>query len=83
MSEEEHHKMDILWDLAIYNARKAFEKTFSDEDYDSAFWTINIISHKLSHTLDSFLETKTWNEYGQYTGSIENEIKRKNQGGQA
>ena len=62
MSDE----LNKLWDKAIYNARRAFQKTFEDEGYDAAYWTIRIISHKISSNFDSILETKTWDEYGNY-----------------
>ena len=64
--EIEARELDALWDKAIYNARKAFEKTFSDENYDSAYWTIKIVSHSLTSDFDGILDTKTWDEYGRY-----------------
>lgn len=64
---------DIIWDKAIYNARKAFKQTFTDEGYDAAYWTIKIISHSLSSDFNSFLETKIWHEYGSYGVDDKNE----------
>lgn len=64
--DEENKRMNEVWDRAIYNAQKAFKDTFSEEDYDAAFWTIVIISHSLSSEFDSILETKTWDELGSY-----------------
>jgi len=61
MDEEEK-----VWNEAIHNARKAFEQTFTDAGYDSAYWTIKIISHLVSSDFKSFLETKIWHEYGNY-----------------
>ena len=68
MSEEvdELEEMNAIWDKAIYNARKAFEDTFTDEGYDAAYWTIKIISHSLASSFDAIMETKTWDEYGSY-----------------
>ena len=63
---ESVREIDEVWNRAIYNARRAFEKTFEDEGYDSAYWTIKIISHSVSSDFKSFLETKTWDEYGNY-----------------
>ena len=64
--EDENKELNDLWDKAMYNARMAFEKTFNDDGYDPAYWTIRIVSHKLSIGFDSILETKTWDEYGNY-----------------
>ena len=62
----EIEEMNALWDKAIYNARKAFEDTFNNEGYDAAYWTIKIISHSMSTSFDAILQTKTWDEYGNY-----------------
>jgi len=67
--EIENRKENAVWDKAIYNARKAFEQTFEAEGYDAAYWTIKIISHSVSSDFKSFIETKTWDEYGNYEKS--------------
>jgi hypothetical protein len=64
--ERENREMNEVWDKAIYNARKAFRKTFDDAGYDAAFWTIVIISHSISSDFDGILETKTWDEIDSY-----------------
>ena len=64
--ERENREMDEVWDKAIYNARKAFSKTFDDAGYDAAFWTIVIISHSISSDFEGILETKTWDELDSY-----------------
>jgi hypothetical protein len=64
--DEENKKLNRVWDEAIYNARQAFQKTFSDYDYDAAYWTIRIVSHSLDMEFKKVLETKTWDELGSY-----------------
>ena len=57
---------DDIWDKAIRNAVKAFKDTFDEEDLDATYWTIKIISHSMSSGFDGILETKPWDEYGNY-----------------
>lgn len=64
--EKENEHLNAVWDKAIYNAHKAFNDTFEEQGYDAAYWTIKIISHSVSSDFKSFLETKTWDEYGNY-----------------
>jgi hypothetical protein len=64
--DEENKKLNRVWDEALYNARQAFQKTFTDEGYDAAYWTIRIVSHSLDMEFKQVLETKTWDELGSY-----------------
>jgi hypothetical protein len=48
MDEEDNDGLDLLVHKAILNARKAFNKTFEDEDLDPSYWAINLKAYVLS-----------------------------------
>jgi len=58
--------MRDVWNEAIDNAVKAFKQTFEDASFDGAYWTIEIISHSLDSNMGSILETKRYDELGNY-----------------
>lgn len=39
---------DLMLEKAMANARKAFDKTFEDEDLDPAYWCLDLIGWELS-----------------------------------
>ena len=55
-----------VWDKAIRNAKKAFNKTFEKAGYDAAYWTIEIISHSMNSDFKSIMKTKISNNLGEY-----------------
>ena len=47
METKEDDPLDLILERAMLNARKAFIKTFEDEDLDSSYWALNMIGYEL------------------------------------
>jgi hypothetical protein len=60
--EEDIDEDEVMCYKALLNARKAFEKTFEDENLDPAYWAINITAYVLGADFNPLkvIEDKTY-----------------------